>query len=197
MPLLFGGYAILLGANIAKIFIFMLVGFLLPFKAFNLYINSKTKKRYKKALRELPDFLDLLTISVEAGLGFDIALNKLIAKRSGVLSSEFFIYLEEMCLGKAKKEALIGVKERLAFDEMKSFINSIIQADKLGVGIVQTLRIKAEDERDKRKQRAEEQAMKASIKILFPLMFFIFPSIFIIIFGPVTVQLMSAFSKVK
>ena len=80
---------------------------------------------------------------------------------------------------------------------MKSFINSIIQADKLGVGIVQTLRIKAEDERDKRKQRAEEQAMKTSIKILFPLLFFIFPSIFIVIFGPVALQLISSFSKVK
>ena len=197
IPLLLGGYAILLGLNIIQIFVLMLVGFILSFKALNFYIKSKIKNRYKKALRELPDFLDLLSISVEAGLGFDTALSKIIAKRSGVLSSEFFIYLEEMRLGKAKKEALIGVKERLGFDEMKSFINSLIQADKLGVGIVQTLRIKAEDERDKRKQRAEEQAMKTSIKILFPLLFFIFPSIFIVIFGPVALQLISSFSKVK
>lgn len=110
VPLLFGGYAILLGSNIAKIFILMLVGFLLSFKALNLYMNSKIKNRFKKALRELPDFLDLLTISVEAGLGFDTALNKIIAKRSGVLSSEFFIYLEEMRLGKAKKKPLLELR---------------------------------------------------------------------------------------
>jgi tight adherence protein C len=197
IPLLFGAYAKLLGLSIFGVFLSVFIGFLLSFKALELYINSKIKNRYKKALRELPDFLDLLTISVEAGLGFDIALNKIISKRSGVLSSEFFVCLEEIRLGKTRKEALLGVKERLAFDEMKSFINGIIQAEKLGVGIVQTLRAKSEDERDKRKQRAEEEAMKTSIKILFPLIFFIFPSIFIIVFGPVTTQLLSAFSKVK
>lgn len=191
------GYANLLGANIIVIILFALLGFLLSFKAFDFYINLKIKSRYKKALRELPDFLDLITISVEAGLGFDLALSKIIARKKGVLSSEFFMYLEEIRLGRTKKEALIGIKERLAFEDMRSFINSIIQSEKLGVNLVQTLRIKSEDERDRRRQRAEEEAMKTSIKILFPLIFFIFPSIFIIVFGPVFVQIISAFSKVK
>lgn len=197
IPLLMVGYANLLGANIIVIMLFAALGFLLAFKALDFYINLKIKSRYKKALRELPDFLDLITISVEAGLGFDLALNKIIARKKGVLSSEFFMYLEEIRLGKAKKEALTGIKERLAFEEMRSFINSIIQSEKLGVNLVQTLRVKSEDERDRRRQRAEEEAMKTSIKILFPLLFFIFPSIFIIVFGPVFIQIISAFSKVK
>lgn len=197
MPLLFGAYAKLLSLNIIGIVFFALVGFLLSSKALDFYINIKVKNRYKKALRELPDFLDLITISVEAGLGFDLALNKIISKKSGVLSSEFFICLEEIRLGKTRKEALMGIKERLAFEDMRSFINSIIQSEKLGVNLVQTLRAKSEDERDRRKQRAEEEAMKTSIKILFPLIFFIFPSIFIVVLGPVFIQIISAFSKVK
>jgi tight adherence protein C len=197
IPLLFTAYAVLAGLNITGVLLLTFLGFLLSFKALDFYINSKIKNRYRKALRELPDFLDLLTISVEAGLGFDSALNKIIAKKDGILSTEFFIYLEEMRLGRTRKEALEGIKNRLDFDDMKSFINSIIQAEKLGTGIVQTLRTKSEDERDKRKQRAEEQAMKTSIKILFPLIFFIFPSIFIVVFGPAAIQLLNAFSKVK
>ena len=94
-----------------------------------------------------------------------------------------------MRLGKTRKEALSGVKDRLNFDEMTSFVNSIIQAEKLGTGIVNTLRAKSEEERDKRKQRAEEQAMKTTIKILIPLILLIFPSIFIVILGPAALQL--------
>lgn len=190
MPLLFGAYAILIKCNVINIIIFVLVGFVLSFKTLDFYVSFKTRERYRKALRELPDFLDILTISVEAGLGFDLALSKTIENRNGILCFEFHTYLEEMRLGKIRKEALLGIKERLAFDEMSSFVNSIIQSEKLGTGIVHTLRAKSEDERDKRKQRAEEQAMKTTIKILFPLIFFIFPSLFIIIFGPAVLQLL-------
>lgn len=189
MPLLFVLLAIVLNYNIFQIVISILIGFVLSFKALDFYIGSKTKERHKKALRELPDFLDILTISVEAGLGFDLALSKTIEKRKGILPTEFNTCLEEMRLGKTRREALNGVKERLNFDEMKSFINSIIQSEKLGTGIVNTLRAKSEEERDKRKQRAEEQAMKTTIKILIPLVLLIFPSIFIIILGPAALQL--------
>ena len=122
-----------------------------------------------------------------------MALSKTIEKREGILPFEFNTCLEEMRLGKTRKEALSNVKDRLGFDEIVSFINSVIQSERLGTGIVQTLRAKSEDERDKRKQRAEEQAMKTSIKILFPLVLFIFPSIFIIIFGPVVMQIAKIF----
>lgn len=197
MPLLFGAYAILLGLSTIKVIILALVGFVLSFKALDLYISGKTKRRYRKALKELPDFLDILTISVEAGLGFDIALSKTIENRKGILCSEFYTCLEEMRLGRTRREALISVKERLNFDEMISFVNSILQSEKLGVSIVQTLRARSEDERDKRKQRAEEAARKTSIQILFPLIFLIFPSIFIIVFGPAALQIIKSFSNVK
>lgn len=196
-PLLFGAYGILLGFNLYKIILLALIGFLLSFKFLDFYISGRKKKRYRKALRELPDFLDVLTISVEAGLGFDIALNKTIEKGNGILCSEFYTCLEEMRLGRTRKEALTGVKERLNFSEMISFINSIVQSEKLGTGIVQVLRAKSEDERDKRKQRAEEAAMKTSIKILFPLLFLIFPSIFIIVIGPAALQLIKAISGIR
>ena len=197
VPFLFGAYGILLGLNLFKIILLALIGFLLSFKSLDFYIRGRKNKRYRKALRELPDFLDVLTISVEAGLGFDIALNKTIEKGNGILCSEFYTCLEEMRLGRTRKEALIGVKERLDFSEMISFINSIVQSERLGTGIVQVLRCKSEDERDKRKQRAEETAMKTSIKILFPLLFLIFPSIFIIVIGPAALQLIKAISGIK
>jgi tight adherence protein C len=161
----------------------------------DIYLKSKIKQRYKQGLKELPDFLDLLTVCLEAGLGFDGALNKVISKRNGVLASEFQICIEEIRLGKTRKEALSGIKERLDFDEMKSLVNSILQAEKLGISIVQILRIKSQEEREKRKQRAEEEAMKAPIKILFPLVLFIFPSIFIVLLGPAIIRLISELGK--
>jgi len=190
IPLLFAAYALFLKYSLINTIVLVLVGVVLSFKTLDLYIYLKTKERYKNALRELPDFLDILTISVEAGLGFDLALSKTIEKRSGILSTEFHTFLEEMRLGKTRKESLFNVKERLNFDEMVSFINSIVQSEKHGTGIVQALRAKSEDERDKRKQRAEEQAMKTTIKILFPLIFLIFPTIFIILLGPAVVQIL-------
>jgi len=188
-PLLFGLLALILNYNFFQIIGSILIGFALSFKAIDFYLASKTKERHKKALRELPDFLDILTISVEAGLGFDLALSKTIEKRKGILPTEFNTCLEEMRLGKTRREALSGVKERLNFDEITSFVNSISQSEKLGTGIVNTLRAKSEEERDKRKQRAEEQAMKTTIKILIPLILLIFPSIFIVILGPAAIQL--------
>lgn len=189
IPLLFGAVALLLKFNIIQVVGSVLIGLILSLKALDFYIVYKAKERARKALRELPDFLDLLTISVEAGLGFDLALSKTIEKRDGILPFEFHTCLEEMRLGKIRRDALNGVKDRLNFDEMVSFVNSIIQTEKLGTGIVETLRLKSEDERDKRKQRAEEQAMKASIKILLPLVLLIFPSIFIVVLGPAALQL--------
>jgi len=189
MPLSFGLIALLLDMNVFQVILCTLIGFVLSIKAMDFFLASKAQERAKKALRELPDFLDILTISVEAGLGFDLALSKTIEKRTGIIPVEFNTCLEEMRLGKTRRDALSGVKDRLNFDEMTSFINSIIQAEKLGTGIVNTLRSKSEEERDKRKQRAEEQAMKTTIKILIPLILLIFPSIFIVILGPAALQL--------
>ena len=195
LPIVFGIYGKLIGMSLGWIMFITLLGFILSSFIPDFYINQKIKNRYKQALRELPDFLDLLTVCLEAGLGFDAALSKVIAKNNGILYSEFHICLEEIRLGKTRKEAFGGIKERLAFDEIKSLINNILQAEKLGIGMVQVLRIKSQEEREKRKQRAEEEAMKAPIKILFPLVLFIFPSIFIVLLGPALIQLMNGFGK--
>jgi len=193
LPFVFCLYGKLLSVNILGMIILTVIGGILSIFIPDFYINQKIKERYKKALKELPDFLDLLTVCLEAGLGFDSALNKVISKKNGVLSSEFHICLEEIRLGKTRKEALSGVKERIDSDEIKSLINNILQAEKLGVSVVQVFRVKSQEEREKRKQRAEEEAMKAPVKILFPLVLFIFPSIFIVILGPAIIQMITEF----
>jgi tight adherence protein C len=194
-PAVFIAYAKLLNLSILGCIISGIIGLTAAIILPGFYLNLKIKQRHKLGLKELPDFLDLLTVCLEAGLGFDSALNKVISKRNGVLSSEFHICIEEIRLGKTRKEALTEIRERLDFDEMKSLINSILQAEKLGISIVQILRIKSQEEREKRRQRAEEAAMKAPIKILFPLVLFIFPSIFTVLLGPAVIQLMTQLGK--
>nr|AYQ75010.1 type II secretion system F family protein [Cohnella candidum] len=160
------------------------------------YLKMKCKTRCRLALRELPDVLDLLTVSLEAGLGFDAALGKLVSKKEGVLAGEFRRCLEEIRLGKTRREALSGVRDRLPLDELKVLISSILQAEKLGIGMVQVLRIQSQEVREQRKQRAEEEAMKAPIKMLFPLVLFIFPSLFIVLLGPAIIQFVQTFSGI-
>ena len=193
MPLLSLGYGLLLGFKDGSILVFLLLGLgfgvILPRQ----YIKMKITNRKKMAMKELPDFVDLLLVSLEAGLGFDSALSKVIGKQEGVLAREFRRSLEEMRLGLTRKEALLGVRDRLEVEEISVFINSILRAEKLGVGMVQVLRILTADVRLRRRQRAEETAMKAPIKILFPLVLFIFPSLFIVILGPVAIQLYRQF----
>jgi tight adherence protein C len=195
MPLLFGGYGVLLNAGTGVIFILALVGIVVAVEAPHLYLRQKTKARNRLALKELPDILDLLTVSLEAGLGFDAAVNKVVAKKDGVIAYEFHRSLEEMRLGKTRREALSGIRERLGVDEVKSFISSILQAEKLGVGMVQVLRVQSSEVRELRRQRAEEEAMKAPIKMLFPLVLFIFPSLFIVLLGPAIIQFIETFNK--
>ncbi|MDC3416938.1 type II secretion system F family protein [Aquibacillus salsiterrae] len=157
------------------------------------YLNGKIKERNRKVLKELPDFLDLVTVSIEAGLGFDGALSKVVAKKDGVLSKEFQRCLEEMRLGKTRRAALTGVKDRLVLDDIRSLIGSIIQAEQLGIGMVQVMRVQSNEIRQRRKQRAEEAAMKAPIKMLFPLIMFIFPCIFIVLLGPAVIRFLDFF----
>lgn len=195
MPVIFGGYAYLLKVGTAVMFLFFLIGFMLAMFLPKTYLNSKMKARNKKALRELPDILDLITVSLEAGLGFDSAMNRVISKKQGVIAYEFHRCLEEIRLGKTRREALSGIRERLEVDEVRGFIGGILQAEKLGIGMVQVLRVQSQEVRDKRKQRAEEQAMKAPIKMLFPLILFIFPSLFIVLLGPAIIQFLQAFQK--
>jgi len=195
LPVIFGMLAKIIGLKLNSIIFLTIVGMIISMLLPNYYIKSKIKKRYAYGLKELPDFIDLLTVSLEAGLGFDLALNKVVSKTNGILSAEFHTCLEELRLGKTRREAFLGIKERLNFDSMVSLINSILQAEKLGMSMVQIFRIKSQEERGKRRQRAEEAAMKVPIKILFPLVFFIFPSLFIVLLVPALLGLMNGFGK--
>lgn len=195
MPLLLLGYSWLLGFKQESLVLFLVIGIGLGLLLPRRFVQIKIDRRKKLAVRELPDFVDLLLVSLEAGLGFDSALSKVIGKQDGVLAKEFRRCLEELRLGLTRKEALTGVRDRLDAEEVSVFINSILRAEKLGVGMVQVLRILTADVRERRRQKAEETAMKAPIKILFPLVFFIFPSLFIVILGPVAIQLYHEFTK--
>ncbi len=188
-------YGKLLGLSGGTLSIIMLGSVAGAFWLPHFYLKQKTKSRSIRALRELPDILDLLTVSIEAGLGFDSAVSKVVSKKQGVLASEFHRALEEIRLGKTRREALSGIRARLATDEVGMLISSILQAEKLGIGIVQVLRIQSAEIRHQRKQRAEEEAMKAPVKMLFPLVLFIFPSLFIVLLGPAILEFLSAFGK--
>ena len=184
---------VIANVSIGKLLFMLLATIALSMYLPHAFLKMKIKSRNHKAVVELSDFIDLLAVSMEAGLGFDQALSKVVSKKHGVLADEFQRCLEELRLGKTRRESLAGVRERLQVDDIQMLIGNIIQAEQLGIGMVQILRIQSEEVRIRRKQRAEEKAMKAPIKMLFPLVIFIFPCIFIILLGPVLLQLMETF----
>jgi tight adherence protein C len=155
-------------------------GFTLP----EFWLGGRVRKRQHAILLMIPDALDLLTISVRAGLGFDAALGKVVEKLPGPLSEEFRRALAEVRVGKQRREALRDIVARTEVGPLTNFIGAIIQAEQLGVSISKVLQVQSEQLRIERRQRAEEQAAKAPIKMLFPLVGCIFPSLFIVILGP-------------
>ena len=157
-----------------------LLGYTIP----EFWLGGRVKKRQKAILLMIPDTLDLLTISVRAGLGFDAALGKVVEKLKGPLSDEFRRALAEVRVGKARRDALRDIVPRTEVGPLTNFIGAIIQAEQLGVSISKVLQVQSEQLRIERRQRAEEQAAKAPIKMLFPLVGCIFPSLFIVILGP-------------
>jgi tight adherence protein C len=161
-----------------------LVGALLGYTFPEFWLGGRVKKRQKAILLLIPDALDLLTISVRAGLGFDAALAKVVEKLQGPLSDEFRRALAEVRVGKARRDALRDIVARTEVVPLSNFIGAIIQAEQLGVSISKVLQVQSEQLRIERRQRAEEQAAKAPIKMLFPLVGCIFPSLFIVILGP-------------
>ena len=161
----------------------------------NLILNGKIRERQKSVLKTMPDVMDLLTVSVEAGLGFDSALSKVTEKMPGTLSEEFQVLLQEIKVGKSRKEAMYQMAERVGVPDFRSFISAIIQADQLGVSLGRVLRIQSEQIRVNRKQMIQEKAMKAPIKMLIPMIIFIFPVIFIVLLGPTAINLMHMFAK--
>ena len=169
----------------------LIVGFMAP----DFYLGNKAGGRGKNILETLPDALDLLTISVEAGLGFDAALVKVTEKLKGALSDEFKRAASEQRVGKSRQEALRGIVERVEQKELATFISAIIQADQLGVSMSKVLRIQSEQMRGDRRQRAEEKAAKAPILIMLPTIGCIFPSLFIVILAPAALSALSSCSS--
>jgi len=166
----------------------------LGFVAPSVYLNGKVQRRQTAVAQDLPDALDLLSVSVEAGLGFDGAVQKLTEHMDGPLIEEFELALGEMRIGEGRQEALKKMAERSASAEMSSFVRAIIQADQLGISLGRILRIQAGDSRLKRQMLAEEKAMKAPIKMLFPTVLFIFPAMFIVILGPAFINIAKVFT---
>jgi tight adherence protein C len=164
-------------------------GFIIP----GFFVGMKGRSRREAIRAELPDALDLLAVSVEAGLGFDGAVAKLTEHMDGALAEEFSLTLGEMRIGESRHDALKKLAERSGAPEVASFSRAIIQADQLGISLGRLLRVQATDARLKRQAAAEEKAMKSPIKMLFPTVLFIFPAMFLVILGPAMLNLLELF----
>ncbi len=169
-----------------------LLGYRLPFG----YIQGKAKARQNEIRKALPFTLDLISISVEAGMALDGAMAIVMEKSRGPMADELNLTLREIRLGKGRNEALTDMADRVGLEELKSFVTAVTYIARLGGSLVDVIRIQAQAMRIKRRQRAEEKAMKTPVKIMIPLVFFIFPSMFIVILGPAGVQIYEALQQV-
>ncbi|OLN33635.1 Type II/IV secretion system protein TadC, associated with Flp pilus assembly [Desulfosporosinus metallidurans] len=173
-----------------------IIGFLVGYMFPNSWLKAKVKQRQKEIIKTLPDVLDLLTVSVEAGLGFDAALLKVVEKQKGVLAEEFLRVLQEIKMGRPRRETLRDLASRnKPAEDLSNVVASLVQADQLGISIGGVLRNQAKQIRQKQRQRAEEKAQKAPVKMMIPLVFFVFPSIFIIVIGPAILQIVEMFKQ--
>lgn len=182
-----------LSNNILKSGVVFIFTSLFVLAIFRFSIEKKVTTRKNNIRRELPFTLDLITVSVEAGLSFDGAIARVVNTVKGDLSDEFAKTLKEIRMGIEKKVALRNMSNRTDIKELSMLVTSLIQADELGVSLGKVLRIESSQLREKRKQAAREKAMKAPVKMLFPLIFFIFPAIFIVILGPTVVTILTSF----
>lgn len=201
VAILFGGLLFLvsvfspnkwaLGQTVLVVLIFAALGFFFP----QLWLQGRINARQKEIRKAMPDALDLLTICVEAGLGFEAAMSKVSEKWQNELSIALLRAIREIQLGKARRDALRDMADRIGIAEMTSFVAAIIQSEILGVSLAKVLRIQSDQMRVKRRQRAQEEAGQAPIKMLLPLALLIFPSIFIILLTPAAIQMQKAFTR--
>jgi tight adherence protein C len=168
--------------------LFTFLGFAFP----DMWLTGRIRARQRGIFRSMPDALDLLTISVEAGLGFDAAMAQVHEKWEDDLSLEFGRVLREIRLGKTRREALRSMADRMGVPEMTSFVAAVIQSEQLGVSMGTVLRIQSDQMRVRRRQMAEEEAQRAPVKIVFPIGLLIFPSLLIILLGPAILQMLSS-----
>lgn len=169
----------------------LVVGFFGP----NLYLYQKIHDRSAELLRALPDAIDLLTISVESGLGFDAAVQQVARNTEGPLAEEFSRVLREMQIGQGRADALRALGERTNVADVRSFVGAMVQADSFGIPVAQVLRVQSNEMRVKRRQRAEEKAQQVPVKITVPLIFCILPTLFIAVMGPAVLSIMDSFSQ--
>ncbi len=172
----------------------LLVGFL-AYVYPHVWLNSRVRARQKEILKALPDALDLLTVAVDAGLGFDAALMKVAYRWDNALTQEFRRVLDELHMGVPRAEALRRMAQRTGVPELASFVAILIQSERLGASITRVLHAQADAMRTRRRQRAEEEAHKAPVKMMIPLVLFVFPALFIVIVGPALPLIMAAFGK--
>jgi tight adherence protein C len=169
------------------------LGFMMP----QMWLTSKIQRRQENVLKALPDALDLMSICVEAGLGFDQAMAKVYEKWENELALAFGRVIREIQVGKTRRDSLRAMSESMDVADLTSFVAAIIQADQLGVSISRVLKIQAEQMRIKRRQRAQEKAQQAPIKMMIPMALLIFPTIYLVILGPAAIQLFKAFFEPK
>jgi tight adherence protein C len=166
-----------------------LAGFFAP----SMFLYQKAYDRANRMQRELPDAIDLLTISVESGLGFDAALQQVAHNTEGPLAEEFSRVLREMQIGSSRGESLRALAERTSLSELRSFVSAMVQADAFGIPIANVLRVQSSEMRVKRRQRAEEKAQQVPVKMTIPLIFCILPALFLVVMGPAAIHIMDSF----
>jgi tight adherence protein C len=165
------------------------IGFVGP----KIWLDNRVRHRQKDILKSLPDAFDLVTTCVEAGLGLEAALARVAEKTAGAFGEELHLMLRDVALGKLRRDALKEMGERVGLQDLTTFINAVVQAESMGTSIAAVLRVQADQMRMKRRQRAEQQAQAAPIKMMFPLVLFIFPTMFIVILGPAGIQIYEQF----
>ena len=167
----------------------LLIGSMLP----KVWLDNRVRHRQQEILKSLPDAFDLITVCVEAGLGLEAALARVAEKVEGPFGDELAIMMREVSMGKLRRDALKEMGDRTGVHDLISFINAVVQAETMGTSIATVLRVQAEQMRTKRRQRAEQQAQQAPIKMMFPLVLCIFPSLFIVVLGPAGITIYEQF----
>jgi tight adherence protein C len=187
-------FSFMLDLSALKHILFVVAGAVAGYMGPDMYLYQQGYDRQKQLGRELPDAIDLLTISVESGLAFDAAVQQVAKNTNGPLSEEFGRVLREMQIGRGRSDALRALSERTNLEDLRSFVGAMVQADAFGIPIAQVLRVQSSEMRVKRRQKAEEKAQQVPVKMTVPLIFCILPTLFIIVLGPAAISIMDAFA---
>lgn len=184
--------ALMMGLQLTTLLVVAAAAAVLGFQAPNIYLYNVATKRDAHMQRAMADAIDLMTISVEAGLSFDGALQQVARNTEGPLAAEFSRVLQEVQIGRGRMEAMRGLADRTNLADLKSFVGAMVQADSFGIPIAQVLRVQSQEIRVKRRQRAEEVAAQVPVKIMIPVVLFILPCLFVVVLGPAAISIMNA-----